>query len=385
MTFFVFLLSLAVLLATIASLLEIVIGCRKIGLLRDVDPMLSGKPPKVSIIFSASDEAEGIEPAVRSMLSITYPDYEIIAIDDRSDDATGDILDRLAAAHPNLRVLHIHELPSGWLGKTHALNEGTRLAGGDYFLFTDADIVFDPSSVARAVAYCERDNLDHLTLILQVVAKSHLLRMFLLKIGTGFSAQFKPWKIRSSPKHYLGIGGFNMVRRAAYQSIGGHAALPMAVLDDMTLGRFIKVKGFQQDVLYGYGMVRVEWYRTAIDLLKGLRKNTFTNLDYSIGKLVITTLLFFLMAIWPWIGLIATGGATWWINATTVMSVLAFYLSASYLSGWSPGCLVFEPIVTVSLLVFIWYSCVSTMVRGEVEWRGTRYSLTELKAKHWVS
>ena len=113
--------------------------------LRDVPPLPKDvNAPLVSIIVPARDEADAIEPALRSMLALDYANYEVIAIDDRSIDGTGEIVDRLAAEDPRCRVLHIRTLPAGWLGKNHANWLGAREARGEYLLFTDGDVFFAP-------------------------------------------------------------------------------------------------------------------------------------------------------------------------------------------------------------------------------------------------
>src|SRR6478672_8890623 len=213
-------------------LFDVARGARKIKQLKDTLPVLVVQPPRVSVIVSALNEADTIEPALRSLLALQYPALEIIAINDRSTDATPAILNRLSVEFPHLRVLHIDTLPAGWLGKNHALSRGAAVAGGGYLLFTDADVVFDPSAITRAVAYCEQHRVDHLTLLFDLVVKTQLLRMLVLSFSVNFMARFKPWKVGTSTKYFLGAGGFNLVRAAAYRAVGGHASIPLAVLDD---------------------------------------------------------------------------------------------------------------------------------------------------------
>src|SRR5258706_10417377 len=155
--------SLAVLAASLGTDGGVWRGWPKLPQLRDVTPNTSANPPPISIVVAALNEARGIEPALRSILALDYPALEIVAIDDRSTDGTGEILDRLQREFPDLQVVHVRELPSGWLGKNHALNSGAARARGDYPLFTDADVVFEPTAIPRAVALCEAERLDHLT------------------------------------------------------------------------------------------------------------------------------------------------------------------------------------------------------------------------------
>jgi glycosyltransferase involved in cell wall biosynthesis len=379
----VFWLSAAVFLVVAYTSIELACGARRIGALKDVPPAAAQGAPAVSVIVAALDEADTIEPALRSLLSVDYPDLDIIAVNDRSTDATGSILDRLCGAHPRMRVLHLDSLPAGWLGKNHALHRGALLARGEYLLFTDADVIFDAGAIGRAVSYCERHRVDHLTLLFDVVARPLLLRMLMISFAINFMARFKPWKVNDSPRHFLGAGGFNMVRRKAYVEIGGHAAIPLAVLDDMVLGKRIKSKGYRQHVLQGQGMVRVEWYRNAGDMARGMRKNIFAAFDYRIANLAAATLLILALRVWPWAALFVTDGATRAVNAATVLVGLALCADLLRASGWGYRCMVFAPIVSLAELAIWWRGCVVVLLRGAIEWRGTRYPLEELRRNRY--
>ncbi|MCI5159154.1 MAG: glycosyltransferase family 2 protein, partial [Candidatus Electrothrix sp. AUS1_2] len=133
--------------------------------LEKIPPLEGDKPPSVSVIIPACNEEQELETALTSVLSLDYPNLEIIVLDDRSTDATPQILDRMASQHPRLRVIHITELPAGWLGKNHALHLGAARATGEYLLFTDADVHYTPDTLRRAVARMETRTLDHLSLI----------------------------------------------------------------------------------------------------------------------------------------------------------------------------------------------------------------------------
>lgn len=377
-----FWLSLIVMLATVTGFLEIVIGARRIAYLEGVLPAYADPVPRVSIIISALDEETTIVPALQSLLKLDYPDVELIVVNDRSTDATPAILDRIAKQHPRLKVQHVAHLPQGWLGKNHALQQGASLASGDYLLFTDADVVFEKTAITRAVAHCRKQSLDHLTIIPAVPPGSALLNMLLLHFSAAFLLRFKPWKIGSSERYFLGQGAFNMVSRNAYFAVGGHAALRLAVIDDMMLGYVLKRNGYRQDVLIGKGFVTVAWYESAPAMFRGLRKNVFAGFDYSLGKLTLASVIFGVAGIWPWIGLFLTSGIAWWCNLIAVGAVVLFYLGLARTAGWSTGCLVFIPFVTPITLVMWWQACVLAVYRKGINWRGTFYPLAELRRSH---
>lgn len=374
-----FWLSLIVFLITVPLHLDVAIGSRRIRQLRDLPPAPPAVAPRVSIILSALNEEDTIEPALQSVLALDYPNLEIIAINDRSTDGTGAILDRLARQHPRLRVLHIRELPPGWLGKTHALYQGAQLAGGDYLIFTDADVVYAPTAVSRAVQYCERQGVDHLALLFEPIMNSRLLEMLMLSVAVGFLSRFKPWKVHSSPKHFIGIGAFNMVSARAYRATGGHEAIRLSVLDDMMLGKLIKTGGYRQHVLYGNDLVAVEWYRNTPQMVRGMEKNVFAAFDYQFVQLVAVTLLVLLLRVWPWLALFVTDGFTRLINAGTVVAGLLLFWDMIRAQGGRYVSLVFAPLVPFIEIAIWWRACLLTVLRGGIEWRGTYYKLDELR------
>ena len=377
-----FVLTLLVLVITFGTFLQLWYGMRKLRLLADVPPALNGVAPRVSIVFSALNEATTIEPALRSLLALDYPNLEIIAIDDRSTDATGEILDRLGREHPSLRVLHIEELPSGWLGKTHALQRGGELASGDYLLFTDADVMFDRSALLRAVAYCERKQLDHLVVLAHFIVREHLLAMMLLSGSAFMYTKYKPWKVRTSPDHFIGMGAFNMVRATSYRQAGGHAPLALEVVDDIGLGRLMKHEGYSQDVLLGFGSVSVEWYRSTREMMRGVEKNSFAMLDYQFWKLILLTAVILPVRYWPWAGLFVTHGVTWWMNLAALAISLAMFDDLLRPTGWSRRCLAYWPFIAAISMLTIWRGVVLTLLRDGIDWRGTHYALAELKRRH---
>jgi glycosyltransferase involved in cell wall biosynthesis len=381
-----FWLSLAVLAAVTLFTLEVALGWRRIRQLKDVEadveaPVVAA-PPRVSLIVSALNEAATIEPALRSLQSIDYPDLEIIVINDRSTDETPAIVERVAGSSPRMRVIHVETLPAGWLGKNHALHQGAAIATGDYLLFTDADAVFAPSAVSRAVAYCDAHAVDHLTLFFDLQARTGLLRLLVVSFGAGFMARFKPWKVPTSPRHFVGVGGFNLLRRSAYLGIGGHAAMPLAVLDDMELGRRIKTHGYTQHALSGVDMVMIEWYRSTPDLVRGLEKNVYAGFDYRLRTLAAVTLLMLATRVWPWLALLLTSGTVWWLNLATVCATLALYIDLLHARKWRLHCLVFAPIVPLIEIATWWRACLLAVYRGGIAWRGTHYRLDELRRAH---
>src|SRR6266850_2699738 len=145
--------------------LRVAYGAIRLPWLKDFSPATDAGSSRISLIFAARDEEEKLPAALATLMEIDYPNLEIIAVDDRSNDSTGRILDEFADTHTRLRVVHIAELPSGWLGKPHALQKAYEASTGDWLLFTDADVRFKPDVLRRAIALAKARNLEHLTLM----------------------------------------------------------------------------------------------------------------------------------------------------------------------------------------------------------------------------
>jgi glycosyltransferase involved in cell wall biosynthesis len=377
----VVLLAIAVLttLALTVISIDFAIGHRSIRALEDLTPAAGGPP--VSIIVAARNEAHGIEAAVNALLLLEYRPLELIMIDDRSTDGTSAILARLAQRDPRLKVITVRELPDGWLGKNHALWIGAARAAGQLLVFTDADIVFEKSTVNRAVGYLEDNAIDHLTAIPDARVPGLALNVMVAAFGVFFSLFSRPWKARDPrSRSHIGVGAFNLIRAETYRAIGTHQAIAMRPDDDLKLGKLVKKHGFRQDIVYGRGFVVVEWYSSLREMIDGLMKNAFAGLDYSLPAAAGSTLALLLVNVWPFVAVIVTEGLTRALSAVSVLLiVIVFWISArhngvrvGYVFGYPLAALLFGYIVSRSALMAV--------LTGTISWRGTAYSLSRMRA-----
>jgi len=363
--------------------LDAALGQRSIVYLRRValpDAAARAGLPRVSVVFAARNEARGVEAAVRSMLRLDYPDLEVVAVNDRSDDATGAILDRVAAEEVRLRVVQIDELPGGWLGKNHALWVGAGAASGETILFTDADVIFEPEVLARAVAWMEEAGVDHVAGATDVVARGLPLQLFVATFALFFNVYFRPWRAADPDSTaYIGFGGFNLVRRSAYDRAGTHQALAMDPLDDVNLGKAIKESGGRQVCAIPGKLARVEWYETLGAAVRGLEKNTMAGVNWSFGVLLGGLASQLIIAAWPFVALWATQPPARWVYLATVVVIVAIHaamLRETNLPTWLPLLL---PLGVVMVVATCLRAAALTYWRGGIEWRGTFYSLAELR------
>ncbi len=376
-------LAVAVLAVWLAALVELARGARQVEQLGDQDPAAPADPaPRLSIVVPARDEERHIEQAMRSVLALELPALEVIAVDDRSSDRTGAILDALAAADPRLRVVHVSALPPGWLGKNHALHLAGQAATGDWVLFTDADVFFAPDALRRALAHAERAGLDHLVVGPRLVGGTPLLKVMLACFALSFALSLRPWRAADPARaEHIGIGAFNLVRRRTLAAIGFHARLPLRPDDDLKLGKLIKQSGGRQRFVAGGDLVQVEWYRTAAEMVRGLEKNAFPFLDYSVPRTLAAVAFLLLTVLGPLFGLLTTTGLAFASHAASVALTLALTAAAGRRSaGLSPWAGFGYPLGALLMAVTVLNSMGRTLRRGGVVWRGTLYPLAALKA-----
>jgi len=358
---------------------------------RNAIPRLPAMPetatlPRLSVVVPARDEGSTIGRAVGSLLAQDYPDLEIIVVDDRSSDATGDVLRELAAKDTRLLVLRVDELPAGWLGKNHALWRGADRASGEWLLFTDADVVFAHTALRQAVAYAAAEGLDHLTLAPRLVARGLALRAFVAFFAYAFIALWGAY-LANDPgtTRGVGIGAFNLVRRSAYERIGTMRALSLRPDDDIRLGRRLRGFGFRQRVLNGNDLITVEWYPSLGAAISGLEKSMYSSMEYRVLDAAGALVYLGATMIWPFAGVIALGGIDRVLLAIVltclVVGVLETYRQA--ISPLTPFAVLIALLMPFSAACWGYTIARSVYIaetRG-VRWRGTTYPLSLLRAQ----
>jgi glycosyltransferase involved in cell wall biosynthesis len=348
--------------------------------LHDVPPVVKKTALKVSVVVAARNEERNIREALQSLLELSYPDYELIVVDDRSEDATGPILDEMAAAFPRLKVMHIDSLPEGWLGKNHALWAGSKVASGELLLFTDADIIMVPTVLTRAVAFLEERNLDHLAATPSMRMPTTFLAMFGASFIIYFSLFARPWKARDPRSScHIGIGAFNLVRRDAYLKVGGHETIRLRPDDDVKLGKIIKKAGLRQDVAYAPDFLAVEWYHSVREVIRGLEKNAFSGADYNVALILFGCLFHITCSIWPFIAIFVTHGAVRAVYAAVVCLIVISFVDSARFHHAKVWHAVGYPLTTALFIFILIRTMLLNLVQGGIYWRGTFYSLKELK------
>ena len=361
--------------------------------------------PRVSVVVPARDEGHKIEAGLKSLLASDYPDFEIIAIDDRSRDETGAIMDQLARkgggslfqaaatdthslsqderpekdSRPRLRIIHITELPEGWLGKNHALQVGTQQTTGEWLLFTDGDVVHDSQTLRRAMRFVSANEIDHLAMFPDFDTEGLFETAFVTGFGVIFGAGTQPYLIPTRwPRAYCGVGAYNLVRRSALDRANGFEPIKLDILDDVKLGKLLKRTGSRGSVLRAAEGLSIRWQSSAWACITGLEKNAFASANYSVVQLLWICGGTAFVFCGPVVGAILAGEGRAGFLAATILSHLLYGLTASMFghSFW------LFPMLMPSGLAFVFAFLRSgwiTLRQGGVRWRDTFYPLEVLR------
>ena len=372
----------------------------------DFAPLLTeyDGPPQLSVIVPACNEEAAIEATLRSLLASEGVRLQIVAVNDRSTDRTGEIMRRVAAEWAAgsddaarkikripehlLEVVDIEELPGGWLGKPHALFSGVRRVRAQWLLFTDGDVVFHPQAAGRALACAVERQAGQLVLLPDLVLGS---RGEAAMHGMMYSLSlwgFEPWNVEN-PKSsdFLGVGAFNLMHRSSYDAVGGMEGLRLEVLEDMRMGWKIKRAGLQPMAVFGPGLVRVRWAHGAWGVVRNTEKNLFSLYRFRVWLTVLASFALSLHVLVPTV--VLAGGV---ISDSRIFRGVAFLgltVHAAALVGLYretrrithvPTAYVLLFPLAMGLFVFAHLrSMMLALVRGGIRWRGSFYSLRTLR------
>jgi cellulose synthase/poly-beta-1,6-N-acetylglucosamine synthase-like glycosyltransferase len=336
------------------------------------------EPVRCSVVIAARNEETRIEETVRHLFAQRGVETEIIVVDDRSTDRTGEILRALAKEDARLHIKRVEVLPEGWLGKCHACHVGASAATGNWILFTDADCWLKPDVLTRSLRIAERDGADHVTMSPGTVIESFAARGWHLLFLTSLAGWFAGAN-RDRPKSFIGMGAFNLVRAEAYQQCGGYEALRLTVVDDVKLGLLLRRAGKRTRAFLGVDDVECHWGATIGSMVKIMEKNYFAALDYRLGVVLTGTVFMMLIATILGLGLVS-GTVT---GLAAAFSPLLYILPAGILArrvDWSwPGAVCMPFMIPVFLYTLL-NSVFMALSQGGIRWRDTFYSLEALRA-----
>ena len=303
---------------------------------------------------------------------------ELIVVDDRSSDRTGEILRGLAQEDSRLRVIRIDVLPDGWLGKCHACHVGASAARGEWILFTDADCWSKPDVLQRAIRVAERESVEHVTLTSGLDSPSPNLRAGSLLFHLSGASWFSGVN-RDRPKSHLGIGAFNLVRASAYRRCGGYETLRLSVVDDVKLGLLLRRAGQRTRAFLGADDVEAHWGTRLWDVIHLMEKNYFAAFDFRLPlALGVGSFVTLLMGV-VLLGAVSGTGC----GLAAALSPFCLVVPGAIVArriGWSWSVALGVPFAVPVFLCALLNSTFTTLSRGGIRWRETFYSLEALRA-----
>lgn len=365
------------------SCLRMIYIARRIRIFEKEAPPELEKWPKLSIIIPACNEAETIKPAVNTLLEQDYPDFEIVLINDRSTDGTGAIIDEIVDKDPRVKAVHIEKLPDGWIGKVNALNTGTKLAVGEWMLFTDADVHLRQGTLRKALALAEADKADHLALLPKPTANSFWLDVVIHAFGAIFLQVTGAVDVgRPGSKSFVGTGAFNLVRRAAFDRTEGFSWLRMEPVDDVGLGLMLAISGAKSSYAIATRDISIIWYPSIKAMFKGVEKNLFgAAANYSLIRMGVIVALICAFALAPFAAIMSFNVLPLFMLGIITYAFMVFgslFMKEIFGQKFLPFFLAQFGLLIVSIMLL--RSGIVCRLKGGIDWRGTEYKTEDLLA-----
>ena len=341
--------------------------------------------PKISIIVPARNEAHNIAKCLTSLLTLDYPNFEIIVVDDGSSDNTGAIAGEVSKGSSiKVQIARNDSLPAGWAGKNNALHIGQQLVDGEWLLFTDADTFHFPNSLAIAVQFAQDNGLDFLSYSPEQECVTFWEKVAQPMVFSFLSRTFPLDKINDGSLPAAANGQYILVRREAYREFGGHEAVKGEILEDVAIARLARSKGFRIGFYPGAGLVRTRMYRTFSEIWNGWTKGLFPLLEMSIASVSRLIGITFLEYLLPLAGILIALFLLIrkeYIVGLLILAVMIIVLAGSLFSYYRKLCqnrfplssLVFFPL-SASLFIVLLLASVYRHLVKTVEWKGRVYS-----------
>jgi len=345
--------------------------------------------PRVSIILAARNEQETLPATLESLLNLDYPDYEVILVDDDSDDRTGAIADEWTghpAASGKLRVIHNHELPPGWRGKVHAMSLAEQATTGEWVLATDADVVFEPSLLRQALILAQQKDARLLSLTPELDMQSLAEKVVMPAFGLLLFLLFPPRLVNDpNSRRALAAGAFLLMRRKDLDSLGGYARLRDTLIEDLRMAEMFKHNGHRIHLAVTRGLFRTRMYKNWREVFEGLSRSAWEGTGRSIWKVLGGVVVGSVLAVLPWIALLtllladafagtspARDSALLAAAAATAMSAI-IYFPVIMFAGLSPLYAFTLPLASIFYSAVTVVSAFSSLKGPGVRWKGRRY------------
>jgi len=329
--------------------------------------------PRLSVVVPARDEEADIASALTSKLSARYPNLEIVAVDDRSTDRTGAIMDALAEGDARLRVAHVGTLPEGWLGKLNALQRGLEDASGEWILFSDADVHFEGDVLERVIAHAELNRLDFVGVLPGLDPTLLVLDPVMLNFMRSIFFLGRMWLANDDQSSIgVGVGAFSLVRRSALGRTPGLAHLRFEIADDVAFGAMMKACGHRCRLFAGRRDVHLIFYSKLTAAAHSWEKFG-TVFEFTLWRPVLFVTLQLALEIgFAFIGLFVGGLAAWVGLAALSAATLTFALLTRHFALRWRGVALW-PLGSIGAVLLILRAAYVTWRAQGIRWRGVFY------------
>lgn len=252
-----------------------------------ISPLRADKP-LISVCIPARNEERNIKRCVEALLTQTYPNFEIIVLDDRSTDSTPEILSGLSATDSRIKIIDGSDLPPGWAGKPHALIQAASVARGEWLCFVDADTFVTPDALAAVYAKAVETEADLFTIMTRQIMRTFWERTVLPLVMLALSVGFSPRKVNDPKrKDAIANGQFIFIKRDVYEAVGGHEAIKSSIVEDKDLAVLVKRKGYRLVVADGRQVASTRMYTSLAEMWEGWTKNIYLGLRDDRGLLLL--------------------------------------------------------------------------------------------------
>ena len=338
----------------------------------------SNKIGRISAVVPARNEEAVIAACVES-LAAQKEIEEILVIDDQSSDRTAEIVRQLSVQHSNVRLLEAGELPAGWVGKNNAVWIGAREARGEWLLFTDADAVHAADSAAKALSIVGENDVALVSFSPEQVMKTWYEKAVIPYVYTRLSSRFRFAEVNDAGNSAAAANGqFILIRRDAYDAVGGHASVAGEVLEDVALAARVKAAGYRIWFGSGKGIVQVRMYRSFAAMWEGWKKNLYSLMGGSSRSVrseifrAVMPILITMLATVTLAGITESLGLGAGVLAIGLLAILVAYDRELESGGYSARLLVYGIPARILFAAVLWASYRSHL-RGRLEWKGRAY------------
>jgi cellulose synthase/poly-beta-1,6-N-acetylglucosamine synthase-like glycosyltransferase len=377
----------------LAALVRHVVLSRAI---RDMDFIIpatpSGHPtdpptlPTVTVLIPAKDEAAVIERCLTSVLGQQGVSFDVIVADDRSTDGTTDIVQRLARSDSRLKLVRIEQLREGWTGKTNALHQAQQHARGEYLLFVDADTVLEPGCLAGALKRAMETQADLFSMLPALEGGSFWERVIQPFASACLMILFPLKRVNDPrfPREAFANGQFILMRRSAYDQLGGHESVRNKFVEDINLARQVRRAGLNLHVAMGPDVFRVRMYSSLAAIIKGWSRIFYSAVDAQVLGVMYVASFIIIFSVTGYVAVVGAG-LVWLMGHGCPFTRVLFGMGLAHVLiqmtvfarvyRLTKSSLLFLPLrfLAVGIMLYILGKTARMCQTHHVEWRGTSY------------